>query len=149
MIVNYSEVQILLAEDNASDSELTMRALRKGDLVKNLLHVKDGAEALDFLFAQGEYESGAGVHKPKLVLLDLKMPKVTGLEVLKQIKSDDRTKSIPVVMLTSSHEDRDIIECYEYGVNSYIVKPVEFDKFMTAVSELGLYWMFLNQSKAS
>lgn len=143
--MNSKEIEILLVEDSINDAELTIRALKKNNLANNLIHVKDGAEALDFIFGKGEYISRNLEHKPNLILLDLKLPKVDGLEVLRKIKSDPRAKLIPVVMLTSSKEQRDIIESYNLGVNSYIVKPVEFEKFLQAVTELGLYWLLYNQ----
>jgi two-component system response regulator len=139
------EIEVLLVEDNASDAEMTIRALRKNNLANRLLHLKDGAEALDFLFGEGKYSGRQIEHKPKVILLDLKMPKVNGKEVLLKIKSDKRTKKIPVVVLTSSKEDPDIEECYDLGVNGYVVKPVEFDAFHKAISDLGLYWMIVNQ----
>lgn len=143
--MNY-ETEILLVEDNMSDAELTIRALKKNHLVNKLVHLKDGAEALDFIFGKdGDKEHLSTGRTPKVILLDLKMPKVDGIEVLRRIKSDERTKTIPVVVLTSSKEDPDIKTCYALGVNSYIVKPVEFEQFIKAVSELGLYWMILNQ----
>ncbi len=141
----YNEIEILLVEDNPTDAELTIRALKKENLTNNLVWVKDGAEALDFLFAKGEYAERSREDLPKLVLLDLRMPKVDGLEVLQKIKTDDRTKQIPVVVLTSSKEDEDIVESYKLGVNSYVSKPVEFDEFTKAVSTLGLYWILLNK----
>lgn len=138
-------VDILLVEDNISDAELTIRALRKKNLANHLIHLKNGAEALDFIFARGAY-SGRDAHAtPKVILLDLKMPKVDGIEVLAQIRANEKTKKIPVVVLTSSKEDPDIAACYALGVNSYIVKPVEFDNFFEAVSQLGFYWLLLNQ----
>ena len=141
----HQEVEILLVEDNPNDAELTIRALKKHNLANNLVHVKDGAEALEFIFATGHYAHRNISNGPKVILLDLKLPKVDGLDVLRKIKSDERTKIFPVVVLTSSKEERDIVESYKLGVNSYIVKPVDFDKFLTAVSDLGLYWMLLNQ----
>jgi two-component system, response regulator len=133
-------VEILLVEDNADDAELTIRALRKHHLANNLLHLQDGEEALNFLFSEKQS------NMPKLILLDLKMPKVDGLEVLRKIKADQAKRIIPVVMLTSSKEERDILETYKLGINAYIVKPVEFDKFVHAVSEIGFFWMILNQA---
>ncbi|MCD6067606.1 MAG: two-component system response regulator [Bacteroidetes bacterium] len=140
-----TEVEILLVEDNMSDAEMTIRALTKNHLMNKLVHLKDGAEAIDFIFGQGNYSERNIENSPKVILLDLKMPKVNGLEVLEKIKADERTKKIPVVVLTSSNEDPDIQECYRLGANSYVVKPVQFDKFIKAVSELGLYWIILNQ----
>ncbi|MEQ8423126.1 MAG: response regulator [Cyclobacteriaceae bacterium] len=134
-----SQIEILLIEDNADDAELTIRALKKRNLANNLLHINDGEEALDYLF------DSVNSNYPKLILLDLKMPKVDGIEILKKIKSDKLRKVIPVVMLTSSKEERDIIESYNLGVNAYIVKPVQFDKFIEAVDQLGLFWLLLNQ----
>ena len=138
-------VEILLVEDNASDSEMTIHALKASNLANNLLHVKDGAAALDYIFAEGEYAGREVMDKPRVILLDLKMPKVSGIEVLKRIRSDERTKGIPVVVLTSSKEDPDIQKCYDLGANSYVVKPVEFEDFQKAISDLGLYWMIVNQ----
>lgn len=140
------EVEILLVEDNSNDAELTIRALKKNHLANKLVHLRDGAEALDFLFAEGEYTGRQVENGPKVILLDLKMPRVNGIEVLRRLKADPRTSLILVVVLTSSKEDPDIQECYKLGVNSYVVKPVEFEAFMKAVSDLGLYWMILNQS---
>lgn len=139
-----NSVEILLVEDNMSDAELTIRALKKRNLANNLIHLKNGADALDFIFARGTYEHRDLFYTPKVILLDLKMPKVSGIEVLAKIRADERTKKIPVVVLTSSKEDPDVQECYRLGVNSYIVKPVEFDNFSKAVTDLGLYWLLLN-----
>jgi two-component system response regulator len=138
-------VEILLVEDTPADAELTMRALKKHSLVNKLVWVKDGVEALDFLFASGTYAGRDCADLPKVVLLDLRLPRVSGLEVLRQIKNDERTKSVPVVVLTSSKEDADVEECYRLGVNSYITKPVSFDEFVRVVGELGLYWLLLNK----
>jgi two-component system, response regulator len=132
-------IEILLVEDNMDDADLTIRALKKRNLANNLMHLQDGAEVLDFIF------SPEGLNTPKLILLDLKMPKLSGIQVLETLKSDERTKTIPVVVLTSSKEEPDIKRCYKLGVNSYIVKPVEFDKFLDAVANLGVYWLLLNQ----
>jgi CheY-like chemotaxis protein len=139
------EIEILLVEDNPTDAELTMRALKRKNLINKLVWVKDGAEALDFLFAKGEYSDRNVDDLPKLILLDLRMPKVDGLEVLHKIKEDERTRRIPVVVLTSSKEDRDIVESYKLGVNSYVSKPVEFDEFIDAVSTMGFYWILINK----
>ena len=141
-----SEIEILLIEDNASDAEMTLRAFKKNNLGNSTVHLKDGAEALDFIFGTGAYEGRNILNKPRMILLDLKMPKVNGIEVLERLKSDPRTKTIPVVVLTSSREDPDIRRCYELGVNSYIVKPVEFENFTAAIKNLGMYWLLLNLS---
>jgi CheY-like chemotaxis protein len=141
-----NEVEILLVEDNPSDAELTLRALKKSNLANRVLHVKDGAEALEFLFANGTYDGRNVERTPRVILLDLKLPKVNGIEVLRRIKADERTRTIPVVVMTSSREDRDLEESYALGVNSYIVKPVEFENFVKSVSELGFYWLLLNQT---
>jgi two-component system response regulator len=138
-------IEILLVEDNPYDAELALNALQKRHLANSIHHVEDGAQALDFIFARGKYVERIIENGPKIILLDLKMPKVNGLEVLRQVKADERTKKIPVVVLTSSKEDPDITTCYELGVNSYIVKPVDFDNFFKAVEDLGLYWLLLNQ----
>lgn len=143
--MNIDEVEILLVEDNPNDAELTLRALKKHKLANRVLIAKDGAEALDFIFATRSYSHRKVEHGPRVIFLDIKLPKVDGLEVLRRIKADPRTKSIPVVMLTSSKEDRDIIESYALGVNSYVAKPVEFESFVHAVSDLGLYWLLLNK----
>ena len=140
-----NEVQILLVEDNPNDVELTLRALKKNNLANEVFVVKDGEEALEFIFADGRYSERNIGNSPKVILLDLKLPKVGGLKVLRKVKSDERTKSIPVVVLTSSKEENDVVESYRLGVNSYIVKPVDFDKFVKTVQDLGLYWMLLNQ----
>lgn len=144
-MVEHKQVDILLVEDNPNDAELAVRALKKNNLANNLVHVKDGEEALDFMFAQGPYSGRNIQDKPRLVLLDLKLPKIDGLEVLKTVKSDPRTKLTPIVVLTTSKEENDVIESYQLGANSYIVKPVDFDKFIEAVKELGFYWLLLNE----
>ncbi len=138
-------VQILLAEDNVSDAEMTMRALKKTGLINEIVWVKDGQEALDYIFRRGEYV-GRQNYQPKLIMLDLKMPRVDGIEVLQQLKLHEATKTIPVVMLTSSAEEKDIIRSYQLGVNSYIVKPVQFDKFFEEVASLGCYWAIMNKT---
>ena len=140
------EVEILLVEDNMSDAELTIRALNKAKIANNILHLKDGAEALDYLFGKGDYASRDLTKLPKVILLDIKMPKVDGIEVLRQLKASEHTKAIPVVIMTSSSEEKDIVSSYRLGVNSYVVKPVGFEDFARAVSELGFYWMLLNKS---
>ena len=140
-----TEIEVLLVEDNPDDAELTIRALKKNNLANKIHHVKDGGEALDFLFAQGNYSHRTIENAPKVILLDLKMPKVNGIEVLKVLKTDARTQKIPVVVLTSSKENPDMQECYQLGVNSYVVKPVNFDAFSKAASDLGMYWLLINQ----
>lgn len=145
MSENTEEVEILLVEDSPTDAELTIRALRAKRLANKLHWVKDGAEALDFIFAQGEYSGRRIGSTPRVILLDLRLPKVDGMEVLRRIKADERTRSIPVVVLTSSKEDRDVAESYRLGVNSYISKPVEFDAFANTVAELGFYWLLTNR----
>jgi len=144
-MINVDPVDILLVEDNPHDVELTLRALKKHNLANNVHVVKDGAEALEFIFGTGAYADRDIENGPKVILLDLKLPKVDGLEVLRKIKSDERTKIIPVVVLTSSLEESDIVKSYKLGANSYMVKPVDFDKFIESVSELGLYWLLLNK----
>jgi two-component system, response regulator len=141
-----NEVEILLVEDNPQDAEMTIRALKKHNLANSVHHVKDGAEALAFIFATEPYADRTPGNGPKVVLLDLKLPKVDGLEVLKRMKADPRTMMIPVVVMTSSREERDLVDSYKLGVNSYIVKPVEFDKFVESVKQLGLYWLLVNQT---
>lgn len=143
--MNNKILDILLIEDNQNDAEMTLLALKQNNIANNITHLEDGAMALDFLFGKGQYADRNPNQKPKLILLDLKMPKVDGIEVLKILKSDEFTKTIPVVVLTSSKENPDIEECYKLGVNSYIVKPVEFDSFTKAVAELGIYWLLINQ----
>lgn len=142
-------VELLLVEDNPHDLELALRALRKANLTNSIHVARDGAEALDFIFCEGAHAARMMEDGPKVVLLDLKLPKVDGLEVLKRIKSDQRTKMIPVVMLTSSKEQNDVIESYQLGANSYIVKPVNFESFAASVSQLGFYWLLLNEPPAS
>ena len=143
-MIGFENVEILLVEDNPTDAELTMRALKKKHLANNLVWVKDGVEALDFMFCRGQYEQRVN-YQPKLVLLDLKLPKIDGIEVLRALKADAKTRTVPVVMLTSSNEERDIVESYQLGVNSYIVKPVDFTKFLDMVSQVGLYWSLVHK----
>ena len=138
-------VDILLVEDNPRDVELTLRALKKRNLANRVFVVEDGAEALNFIFCRGQYAQREVGHPPKVILLDLKLPKVNGLEVLRAIRADEQTRRIPVVMVTSSGEGPDIKAAYELGANSYVVKPVEFDAFQEAVSRLGFYWLVVNQ----
>jgi two-component system response regulator len=142
-------VEILLVEDNPNDVELTLHALKLNHFSNHVQVVRDGVEALDFIFARGAFAERNGSHPPRVILLDLKMPRLNGLEVLRQIRADEHTRDIPVVVLTSSKEEPDIRECYHLGVNSYIVKPVDFEKFTEAIQILGLYWLLLNQSPGS
>ena len=141
-------VEILLVEDNPNDAELTLRSLRKNNVSNRIHVVRDGAEALEFIFGTGAYNGRSLKEGPRVILLDLKLPKVDGLEVLRQIKSDAQARNVPVVVLTSSKEERDVVESYRLGVNSYIVKPVDFTQFTEAVRQLGLYWTLLNQPPA-
>ena len=141
-----TEVEVLLVEDNPEDAELTIRALKKNNMANKIHHVKDGDEALNFLFAQGDYSYRKIENAPKVILLDLKMPKVNGIEVLKVLKVDARTNKIPIVILTSSKENPDIQECYQLGINGYVVKPVNFDDFSKAVANVGLFWLLTNQA---
>ena len=142
---SHTAVDILLVEDNPNDVELTLRALKKRNLANKVFVVKDGEEALDYIFCRGKYAGRCENDAPRVIFLDLKLPKVNGLEVLKEIKSDPKAKVIPVVVLTSSLEEKDMVKSYELGVNSFISKPVEFDKFVEAVAEAGLYWLILNR----
>lgn len=142
---NLDIIDILIVEDNPHDAELTLRALRKRNLVNPVFVVEDGSEALDFIYCRGPYSGRDLAKLPRVILLDLKLPKINGLEVLRAIKSDDRTRMIPVVVVTSSQEDPDIKTAYALGANSYVVKPVDFDAFVEAMSSLGLYWLLVNQ----
>ena len=143
--MEYNSVDILLIDDNNDDAELVMRELKKFNMANNLLHLKDGEEALAFLFGTGNFKDRDNKKSPKLILMDIHMPKLNGIEVLEKIKADPMTRSIPVVMLTSSKEDPDIKKCYQLGANSYIVKPVNFTRFTEAIRSLGFYWLLLNQ----
>ena len=147
--MNTAEVEILLVEDNPKDIELTLHALRRENLSNAVQVVRDGEEALEFLFCRGTYSNRSFDNPPKLVVLDLKLPKVDGLEVLREVKNDSRTRAIPVAILTSSNEDRDLVAGYKLGVNSYIQKPVDFNQFRDTVKQLGLYWLMVNQSPPS
>lgn len=144
-MADFEQVEILLVEDNATDAEMTMRALRRNNLVNKLHWVKDGAEALDYMFRTGGYASRDLVTTPKLIMLDIKMPKVDGIEVLRRLKAEASTRSVPVVVMTSSNEERDVVDTYRLGVNSYIVKPVEFESFLEVVAKIGLYWVISNR----
>jgi len=144
--MNSDDLDILLVEDNQDDTDLALHALRREKVANNIVVVRDGEEALDFLFCRGEFAQRSFEHPPKLVLLDLKLPKVDGMEVLKQVKSDSRTKTIPVVIMTSSKEERDLVASYHLGANSYIQKPVDFDQFRETVKTIGLYWLVINQT---
>jgi CheY-like chemotaxis protein len=146
MTTSDQPAEILLVEDDPNDLELTLHALRRHDFAGQIQVVRDGAEALDFMFCTGHYAGRDPRHRPRLVLLDLRLPKMTGLEVLQHLKSDERTRTMPVVVLSSSREDRDIAESYRLGVNSYVVKPVDFEQFRRTVQQVGLYWTTLNQA---
>ncbi len=143
--MDYENIEILFAEDSLDDATLTIRALKKSGCTNKLLHVKDGVEALDFMYCRGTFAERNKLQFPKLILLDLKMPKVSGIQVLEQLKADPALKSIPIVMLTSSNESPDIEKCFALGANSYIVKPVDSDNFFHAIKEIGLYWMIYSQ----
>lgn len=138
-------VDVLMVEDNLNDVKLTMKALTKNDFKINMKHVADGEEAVDYIFCRNAYSSRKSKDLPSLILMDLKLPKMNGLEVIKILKNDERTNAIPIVVLTSSNQDSDISECYKLGVNSYIVKPVDFNKFIDSVTKLGIYWLLLNE----
>jgi CheY-like chemotaxis protein len=146
MIDGFKQVEILVVEDNPNDYELTARALKKINMANKVYWIKDGAEALEFIFCTGKYAQRSLADGPRLILLDLKLPKVDGIQVLKKIKADPVTRIIPIVMLTSSQEESDIVESYKLGINSYIVKPVDFQKFMETVSNAGFYWMLINKA---
>ncbi len=145
-MTDLNAVDILLVEDNPNDAELTLMALKENKLANVIHHVKDGEEALEYIFGTGRYEKRDTTVKPRVILLDLKLPKVDGIEVLRKIRSDDTTKNIPVVVLTSSKEERDLVEAYKLGVNSYIVKPVQFENFIKIVKDLEMYWLVINQA---
>jgi two-component system response regulator len=147
--MNPNSVEILLVEDNIDDAELAIRQLKKHNMANNLYHVKDGEEALDFIFCTGKFKDTRNMTSfPRIILLDIQMPKVNGIEVLQKIKSNEQTKLIPIVMLTSSKEDPDIKKCYALGANSYIVKPVNFEGFANSIQNIGFYWLLLNQPPA-
>ncbi|HUQ24643.1 MAG TPA: response regulator [Burkholderiales bacterium] len=139
------QVEILLVEDNPADAEMTLRALRRNNLANKVYWVKDGEQALEFMFRTGTYADRDPIAVPKLVMLDIKMPKVDGIEVLRRIKANEETRTVPVVVMTSSNEERDVVESYRLGVNSYIVKPVQFESFLETVAKIGLYWVITNR----
>ncbi len=139
-------IEIILIEDNPFEAELAIHSLKKNHLANKLIHLNDGADALDFIFSRGKYEGRNSLPHPKLILLDLNLPKVSGIEILKQIKSNELTKTIPVVIMTSSKEERDMVDSYQFGVNSYLVKPVSFETFSKSITDLGFYWLLLNQT---
>lgn len=143
--MNINNTKILLVEDNPDDEELTLRALRHHNIANDVIVARDGVEALDYLFSRGEYSDKKPDDLPQVVLLDLKLPKIDGLEVLKTMRADDRTKALPVVVFTSSNEEKDIVDSYDFGANSYVRKPVDFVQFIAAVEQLGMYWLVLNQ----
>jgi two-component system response regulator len=143
-VPDYGETEILLVEDNPTDLELALRVFKKHQLAHRIEVARDGAEALDFLFGTGAYADRGSIQIPKVILLDLKLPKIGGLEVLRRIKGDPRTRTIPVVVLTSSREEKDLVESYQLGVNSYIVKPVDFDQFSNCLRDIGMYWLLSN-----
>jgi len=145
MTTNYNPVQILIVEDNPNDAELTLRAFKKHNLANEIYVAEDGVEALDFIFCEGKFKSRDNTTSLKVIFLDLKLPKVNGLEVLKRIKTDPKTKKLPVVIITSSKEDPDINEAYELGANAYVVKPVDFNDFMKAMQDTGLFWLLVNE----
>jgi two-component system, response regulator len=143
--MNVDDVEILLVEDDPNDVELTLSALKENHIANKVVVVNDGEEALDFLLRRGKFQHRNADHKPKVIFLDLKLPKVSGIEVLRTVKMDDRLKVIPVVVMTSSHEEKDVVESYRLGVNSYVVKPIDFERFVRAVADVGLYWAVLNK----
>jgi CheY-like chemotaxis protein len=142
-------VEIVLIEDNHFEAELAIKALERNNLANKVLHIDDGEEAMEFIFSDGKYKDRKSMPPPKLILLDLKLPKVDGLQILKAIKANPETKPIPVVILTSSQEEKDIVESYQLGANSYLVKPVNFESFAKAITDLGFYWLLLNQTQVT
>lgn len=147
MVEGFKAVDVLLVEDNMDEAKLAIRELNKHNLANNLLHVTDGEQALDYIFGKGKWEGREVVNGPRVILLDLKMPKIGGIEVLQKIRGDERTRSIPVVVLTSSQEERDITDANNLNVNSYIVKPIDFTKFAESIKEIGFYWLVMNKTK--
>jgi CheY-like chemotaxis protein len=146
-MTDYDDVEILLVEDSDSDAEMTMRAFKRSNFVNRLYRVRDGVEALDFVMCRGAFADRDANQMPKVLLLDLKMPRLNGLDVLRELKSRPETKAIPVVVMTSSHQDRDIEQCYQLGVNGYVTKPVQFDSFSEAIANIGMYWLTVNEVK--
>ena len=144
-MTEHDQMEILLVEDNPADAEMTLRALRRNNLANKVHWVKDGEEALEYMFCSGAYAGRDRAAGPKLVMLDIKMPKVDGIEVLRRLKANEETRTVPVVVMTSSNEERDVVESYRLGVNSYIVKPVRFESFLETVANIGLYWMITNR----
>jgi CheY-like chemotaxis protein len=142
---DFDEIEILLVEDNHNDAEMTMRALKKSNFLNKLLWVEDGVEALDFIRCTGKYEGRDPRHLPKLVLLDLKMPRLDGLDVLRALKESDDTRRIPIVVMTSSNQERDLADCYRVGVNGYVSKPIQFPDLVDAVAKIGMYWLLVNE----
>lgn len=145
MITDIQNLEILLIEDNQHDADLIIRTLKKNNVGNKVMHLPDGTDALDFLFAEGKYSKRKIEDKPKIIVLDLNLPKLSGIEVLRKIKNDERTKTIPVIVMTASSEAKDILESYQIGVNGYVVKPVAFEDFAKAVSDLGFYWLLVNK----
>jgi two-component system response regulator len=145
MITDLQNIEILLIEDNQQDAELVIRTLKKNNVGNRIMHLSDGTEALDFLFGEGKYSQREPRNKPGIILLDLNLPKLNGIEILRKIKNDERTRAIPVVIMTASSEAKDILESYQIGVNGYVIKPVAFSDFAKAISDLGFYWLFVNQ----
>jgi two-component system response regulator len=143
--MNPQKVDIILVEDNPHEAMLAIRSLKKHHLANNLIHLDDGEQAMNFIFSEGEYSSNINPPSPKLILLDINLPKISGLDILRRVKADPRTQKIPIVLLTSSREESDIMESYKLGANSYIVKPVDFNSFSQAIQEMGMYWLVLNE----
>jgi len=146
-MTKYDDIDILLVEDSDTDAEMTIRALRRSNFLNRLYWVRDGVEALDFIMCRGEFSERDPQQMPKVLLLDLKMPRLSGIEVLRELKSQPETRAIPVVVMTSSNQDRDIAECYRLGVNSYVTKPVQFASFSEAIANIGMYWLMVNEAQ--
>lgn len=146
MVDKLRDIQIVLVEDSQDDAELTMRSLKKNNVVNDIVWLKDGEEALDYFFSRGQYSDNGEFKRPRLVLLDLKLPKVDGIDVLKELKADAKLKTIPVVVMTSSRENTDLEKCYDLGANSYVVKPIDFSKFMDLAKDVSMYWVMINKT---